>query len=752
MNRSFVFRFARNFIAIALVLLALPLVSIAAPRAMTDTKRPLERPASMINELNNDAIFYLRLPNLIAGFSGDGRRTDRAYQSDAHQKIIARLQDQIMRFAKPMLRDQVGIAELALLHLNGPIEIAIQGTGGMASPASSLIVRLPIRPISRSAISQLLSKGLAEPGDLEFSKDGIATMSPMADMGLRYELTNNDQLLTIKLQAKAFEQVPSPYQGAAGKSLAMITTRAKRLEPSDTGFVMVARISAFLPILKTTMPNDEGTHRMIDALSQIDTIAIGAGNHTAKSKTSKTIGGALSMEIDLSPRVMKLLPAQAMRFDAPTLGTPNSMFSLQLPTQKQARAVLDAVARLMSDENHQVNLAIDKLPINPLEIFDVIGPSVVAYDDEGGTALAFELRNPAAWGQFVSKLQDAMKGSLLTLNQRPFTARGEAYTAVDLRSILADDDLTATETPTPEEKAIIEETIGVTTDVDTLDTELTGLIDMLGNQRSGLGVYRISGNWLLWSDIPQPLFGRKAGKAPLVNWLTKTQQQDFSTTLMAASGSSRHHAKLGYHLYLSALQNLADLLGTDIAIEDMPSARELKIPDIGAIGFSVDRTDTGLAFRVHYQNSPAELIGSSGATTVAVVAILAAIAIPAYQDYLARAQVSEAYFAARALQLELAEIYAEHSELPNHFESTAVPPASVDTLSLEDGVITVRFGDGNPQLSGKSLRLVACKPDSADAELTWRCGNQECDNGDLVPNAPIDNNMIADKHLPPMCR
>ncbi len=757
----FLFAHSRSAFCVAALLLTLPLYAATKLQRDGDLQPVLDRPASMINELDDDAIFYLRLPNLFSGLAGDGRRTDRAYQSAAHQQIIARLQQRIMTYAQPLLHKQIGIAELALLHLNGPIEIVVQGAGGVASPASALIVRMPIRPLSRPTIAQLLSKGISESEPLKFGADGVALMTPAPDMGVRFELSNADRLLTIKLQAQTFQQEPSPYRGLPTKNIADISMRAKRLEPSDTGFVMVARLSAFHPIVQSLIATgDDNARQMYAAFSQVNTIAIGAGYHSAnsfskKAGSSKGTGGAFSVELDLNERAMKYLPAGQMRFDAPTLGTPDSMFSLQLPNQKQARAMVNAVDQLIGDRQYALSKALDDLPMNPLEIFDVIGPSVVAYNDEGGTALAIELHDPKAWEQFLAKLDKAMENSLVRLHRREFQTRGERYLALDLRSTMADSLKPLLDVkPTAAEQSIIDETLGTSDDQPTaLDQELSTWLDLLAEQRSGLGVFRTSGKWLLWSEIPQPLFGRKAGNAPLGRWLAKTQQQDFSTSLIAGSMQARHHAKLGYHIYLSMLQNLSDLLGADIAIEDMPSARELKIPEIGAIGFSVDRMQSGVAFRLHYQNSPAELLGSNGVTTVAVVAVLAAVAIPAYQDYILRSRITAATVAVRSMQIELTEMQSKDGELPTQFESTAVPPANVDSIRFDDGVITLLFNDDTPRLAGKGLQFVACKSENPDElELTWRCGNQECAKGDRAPYVPELTDTIEEKLWPAICK
>ncbi|HFA7376962.1 TPA: pilin [Neisseria gonorrhoeae] len=63
---------------------------------------------------------------------------------------------------------------------------------------------------------------------------------------------------------------------------------------------------------------------------------------------------------------------------------------------------------------------------------------------------------------------------------------------------------------------------------------------------------------------------------------------------------------------------------------------------------------------------------------IAIVGILAAVALPAYQDYTARAQVSEAILLAEGQKSAVTEYYLNHGEWPKDNASAGVasPPKS----------------------------------------------------------------------------
>ncbi|HGT2221692.1 TPA: pilin, partial [Neisseria gonorrhoeae] len=61
---------------------------------------------------------------------------------------------------------------------------------------------------------------------------------------------------------------------------------------------------------------------------------------------------------------------------------------------------------------------------------------------------------------------------------------------------------------------------------------------------------------------------------------------------------------------------------------------------------------------------------------IAIVGILAAVALPAYQDYTARAQVSEAILLAEGQKSAVTEYYLNHGKWPENNDSAGVASAS----------------------------------------------------------------------------
>ena len=124
---------------------------------------------------------------------------------------------------------------------------------------------------------------------------------------------------------------------------------------------------------------------------------------------------------------------------------------------------------------------------------------------------------------------------------------------------------------------------------------------------------------------------------------------------------------------------------------------------------------------------------------VAIIGILAAIALPAYQDYIVRSKVSEGLVLASAAKTVVGENAASaRDDLSQGWSfDTATDIVSTIEVATDTGVIEVTYTD-----EAKAI-VVTLTPESAgaalaagtvpDAEITWVCTVDSDDNFRYVP-------------------
>ncbi len=140
---------------------------------------------------------------------------------------------------------------------------------------------------------------------------------------------------------------------------------------------------------------------------------------------------------------------------------------------------------------------------------------------------------------------------------------------------------------------------------------------------------------------------------------------------------------------------------------------------------------------------------------VAIIGILAAVALPAYQDYTVRAKMSEVILAASACRTSITEVYQSASSAPAAgawgCETVGAGPASKYVQTVEttgDGVIVVTTtGFNNTEIDAKKIALVpfigtaaATAAQVGSTTVTaWECG-------------PANTAPVPGKYLPGSCR
>ncbi len=126
---------------------------------------------------------------------------------------------------------------------------------------------------------------------------------------------------------------------------------------------------------------------------------------------------------------------------------------------------------------------------------------------------------------------------------------------------------------------------------------------------------------------------------------------------------------------------------------------------------------------------------------VAIIGILAAFAMPAYQGYTIRAQISEGLTLAAGAQTAINEYYMERGAWPANNTTAGLADQHdivgnyTEHVEVEDNVIEIKYGyDAHPTIFDEKIELTAV---DNGGSISWTCSSA---------------GVIQDNHLPAACR
>lgn len=144
---------------------------------------------------------------------------------------------------------------------------------------------------------------------------------------------------------------------------------------------------------------------------------------------------------------------------------------------------------------------------------------------------------------------------------------------------------------------------------------------------------------------------------------------------------------------------------------------------------------------------------------VAIIGILAAIAIPAYQNYTIRAQVTEGLSLGDGWKTAMSEYYANNGIMPTMAQLNAAGVNSstgkyVSAITVTSGAIDITFGaQANAAIQG--FHLYVTPYTNANNDIVWRCGTAAAPSGASVNLASgtsyTSSNTVPPQYLPTAC-
>ncbi|MDA3878126.1 MAG: M48 family metalloprotease [Halothiobacillus sp.] len=274
--------------------------------------------------------------------------------------------------------------------------------------------------------------------------------------------------------------------------------------------------------------------------------------------------------------------------------------------------------------------------------------------------------------------------------------------------------------------------------VDAMDQHADGVRFYIGHELGHLRMKHLTGQWLRWPVLWLPLLGAAYSRArestcDRHGLACSSTPEGAAHALSALSAGAERWKQLDIHSYTDQTRYSS---GFWMSFHELTAA----YPWLTKRAARVIDPDERMPRRNVFAYLFALFIPYTGRLgagfgfliLIYVIGILAAIAIPAYQQYIVKAKLSSAIIQSAPVRDSLSEYYTAHHEVPKTLETVGaqaqLPDGSHLTLNSDNMILTVATKQGE---------LIFTPLITDDKRLIWSCENGE---------------GIKPKQLPPSCR
>lgn len=568
-------------------------------------------------ELPEKAVLYLRLPTPWFYFTGIENGFKYAQQNERHVKqleiIRQGVDERIVSQLEPAIQP---IASIFIKHLISPVEVAAV-MNEISPPAPIIMLATKLDFETTGDFHQNLS-GLLEltPNIQEtepIDENGYGSfMFPGAMTTIVYRFDpDTKKLLVVTGAGVDKESLHSILTGIKPVPSHAMYELEMKIDTSEKGLFGYIDAKSILQANQRMIPPNAQVGLTMSGFDKMNALAFGYGSSKGKSR--------LKVIVDM-PNIgfRSYLPSPSNSFDFNARGSIDSLGVLALPTQAQFNNVESVILSTKGPFPEYTSFKQKfktRTGIELGEIFNVIGPEVVYFSDEVSDFLAVHLNNPELFGQLVQKMVET---GLIKFDEHKRGSATIKHIAVP-------------SSPNSNGFAQLKEAV----------KDKPFLLIFLGLlEKIDTHYYWIEEDgYIILAGVPQPLIERalRNDMVSVKSWLINSQKHDMGSSILGFTTSKKNVSRDYYYTYLQLLRPLADISGSEVDFFAFPHAGELKFPERGSIGMSLDSSEKYLALEANFQESPMDVFFAGGTyQTAAVAGILAAIAIPQFEAYRVR--------------------------------------------------------------------------------------------------------------------
>lgn len=725
----------RLSIALLVALLATACEKSETPKPATDARttsvvktapmRPVQpatgelpaNPAYLRDVLPSSAYAYARVPSTwgVIGVPTGGA-LDKAVGSAPYVAAVRSIKEGFgSDFIPDLPEDAQFLARLFLQHATSPIEAAALAAPDPASPIPNLLLTATVDFADAEGLNAFLN-------DASLQYPAVQVVTPLQQdklgvlsvMGLQTQVQldvakSRLYLLTgAVLQPTSLADTLKTLQPAAAHGMRALEAS---IDASGQGFFAWLNPPRMLELANAMGQQDQVTMLALFGLTSMKNIGVGMG----------TSGGIHRLKAVLEMPRLGFRAFLPVINDAPTFaaaGAPTAVGTMGLPSPDDLVSIEAAAATLSSPEDmakyrELKGVFAEKMGFTIEDILASLGQDITFVSDEAGQYVAVRVKDAP---KFQSMIDTSAQRFGLKYSRREIS--GQTYHHLIVPSI---DSLYTAQLK--DEKGVkakaLKRILNVPTHIYWVQEE----------------------DYLIVASLPQALMDRSyiAARTPVGGWLATEQRMDAGGALLLASVRNTGLPAFMYRMNLEILRFLGDVVERPVDMFALPTPREAGLPKQGAFSVKFTSSESQLGFEMAFENNPVEfLLAGNGYAGVAAVGILAAVAIPAYQDYTVRAKVLQGVNATAALRAYLEDFAQGNGRFPGEQELAELDLSEFETenfslaINPDDGRIVVEYYLSALAAEGNVLVF---SPRAEADQLHWDCESD-----------------MASKYLPQQCK
>ena len=701
-------------------------VPAATPVSVTKTdavqffepvKYTIKDPSWLRQRLPESSLAYLRVPSMVAMFSAaKGNVFSGILQSPVHQKLIRKLEQGLYKtFATETGGMIKPLGQLWLQHIRAPLEIAVL-SNEHKQPLPKILVVTRLGFADKDSFHAFIDNWVKSDsrvyrlGKAEKQNGYVSLVSGPFSIEMHYQEQSRllNVLVGMGVNRKELDQ---RYSALSVNTKHAMYSQEAQIDSSHGGIFAWFNIEKIMPVIGNVMPPEKFQELKDRAfLKDMRSVALGMGVSRGK--------GRMSILADFHEgRISKFIPSGDMKADVMTAGKPKLVFGMTVPDAKQFKVLEDNLILPAYKDSTGEYLAFKemiktKAGVSIEDLLSVMGPEILYVRDQVGEFSIVAIRDQKKYKKLFEAMRKQLKFDYEVREVEGVKihhSRMTSYQIEDFRDALR---------AKSKRKA------------DKAGEKVKGnpLLDLMVRIKTHSYWIEEKG-YLVGASVPQLLIDRARykQKVSIHDWLQKEQSQNTSNALMALSLRIKGVPQALYYTYLEILNVLADFTNTKIDLYQMPTFRNSRLPVSGAYGIQFSSSSNRLGFEISYEATPLEVMGQNVTTAAVVVGILAAIAIPAYQDYVLRSKIAVTYNRTSRARVWIRQFWDKKGRFPERsdiakfdFDGIMSPDIQRVTIIPGKGTLILTL-NGASAVAGKRLTI---EPVVGEGGMYWRCGGE----------------------------